>query len=48
MVDAQFNFPFLQRLFLRAEIVNIRIRNVIGFTEEAVGASIDDSVGKRE
>ena len=38
MVNAEFDLPFLQALFLGAEVINVRIRDIIGLTEEAVVA----------
>ena len=35
MMDAQFDFEFLQTLLLGAEIVNISVREVIRFTKKA-------------
>ena len=42
MVNTQFNLEFLQRLFLTGEIIHIRIRYIIGFTEEAICAAVND------
>ena len=36
MVDAEFDLPLLQALFFRAEVVNISVRDIIGFAKEAV------------
>ena len=38
MVDAEFDLPLLQALFFRAEVVNISVRDIIGFAKEAVVA----------
>ena len=51
MVNAELNFPLLQALFLGAEVINVRIRYVIGLTEEAVVAlgfllAADDLLGQ--
>ena len=51
MVDAQLDFPLLQRLLFGAEIIDVRIRDVIRLTKEAVVApglflAADDALGQ--
>ena len=51
MVNAEFDLPLLQTLFLGTEVVNVRIRDVICLTEEAVVAlgfllAADDLLGE--
>ncbi len=38
VMDTQLNLPLLQALLLRAEVINVRIRDVIGLAKEAVVA----------
>ena len=38
VVDTEFDLPFFQALFLRAEVINISIRDIVGFAKEAVVA----------
>src|SRR5574344_1832734 len=42
MMYTKLDFKFLERLLFAGEIVNICIRDIIGFTEEAIRNAIDD------
>ena len=44
MAQAQLNLELLQRLLFTREIINICIRDIIGFTKEAVRFTVDDLI----
>ena len=48
MMQAQFNLKLLQRLLFTGEVINIRVRDIIGFAKEAVRITVDDLIRQIE
>ena len=44
VLDPEFNLPFLERLLLSREVVNIRVGQVVRLTECCVLLVVDDSL----